>query len=227
MYKSRDRSELERDFIEAFHRLRRAGEAFDNGDGFEAASIASSVYVFVHDASRKQPSLMTMLGIKEGTRFFDSARAINPDNLLSEHPLVIIQLGGGHSGYAARKDTGNEGPLPPLAFSRWWEKAVLRDSKRRLFSRKNLITLFRNDRGGGHVSKQYQPRDGVPAEALAELANGDSDGWLFNDKGGTYRPLYHLAYASVRQIGWELEQTLTYNYNYLIKTPINRRITYK
>jgi len=207
MFISRDRSELERDFRDTFSRLVRGGAAFDEGHASEAAGIAAAVYVFVHEGGKRRPSLLTLLGLKSKLKFVDSARSINPKNLMTEHPLVMLENSGEKFRYFARRDL-NIAPNPPTSFSKWWEKSVLRDRQRREFSRKNLIHFFRHYRGGGHAGRQHEPQGDMPAQAFADLARVDPGNWMFQMDGQTFVAEYGADYASVRQIGWELEQSL-------------------
>jgi hypothetical protein len=145
--------ELQRDFVGAFERLVRAGKTFDEGHSTEAARIAAEVYLFVHDRGRSATSLLTHVG-RQNTNFMDTATPLNPKNLLAETPLVTMQMFSNGFAYVAIR---GDGPppiydLPPLPFSKWCGKPVLRDPKRRTYSRKNLVHHFRNTLGGGHVA---------------------------------------------------------------------------
>ncbi len=81
MFIERSPQELEDNFRHTFLRLVRAGEAFDEGNGYEAASIAALVYVLVHEGGKRSPSLLTMLGRKTSLEFIDSAAPLNPRNI--------------------------------------------------------------------------------------------------------------------------------------------------
>ncbi len=213
---ARQSQELEKDFAETFRRLVRAGAAFDEGHGYEAAGIAAIVYVFVHEGGKRSPSLLTLLGRKSDMQFIDSAAPLNPKNLATETPLVMMRAGSDGFVYQALKDQGPPLNLPPASFSKWWEKPVLRDPQRRRFSRKNLIHFYRHFRGGGHVGKQHEPQDNVPAQAFADMSATDPGAWVFNNGVQSFVPEYGADYASVRQIGWEIEQTLRYGCSDLI-----------
>jgi hypothetical protein len=68
--------------------------------------------------------------------------------------------------------------------------------------------VFRNKLGSGHVSKGYDRHGAAPASAFADLARGDAGGWLLINEQGGLPPEYGVHFATMRQIGWELEQTL-------------------
>jgi hypothetical protein len=208
VFVKRDRAELEREFKEAFLRLTTAGRNFDEGHGYEAAAVASAVYVFVHEGGKRSPSLLTLLDLKSGLLFVDSASPLNPRNYFTETPLVLMEVRSEGFTYKAIRDQGPPLNLPPLRFGKWWEKPVLRDRKRRAFSRKNLIHFFRHFRGGGHAGRQHEPQGELPAQAFSDMSLGDPGNWIFVNNGRELVPEYGADYASVRQIGWELEQTL-------------------
>lgn len=218
MFVPRNREELDRDFRDTFLRLVRAGANFDEGHEYEAAGIAAAVYVLVHEGGKRSPSLLTLLGKKAGLRFVDSATPLNPNNLLTEAPLTMTLVSQGNFRYVAIRNLGPPFNIPPAAFPNWWEKPVLRDVKRREFSRKNLIHFFRHSRGGGHVGRQHEPQDSVPAQAFSDMSLRDPAGWSFTNGTQTFVPEYGADYASVRQIGWEIEQTLRINCAGLIPT---------
>lgn len=207
MFVERSQQELARDFRDTFLRLVRAGEAFDEGHEYEAASIAALIYVLVHEGGKRSPSLLTMLGRKTSLKFVDSAAPLNPRNLLTETPLVMMEVSNNGFRYKARRDTG---PFEfiPCPFSKWWEKPVLRDPQRRVFSRKNLIHFFRHFRGGGHVGRRHEPQDTLPAQAFADMASRDPGNWFYNNGTKNLVPEYGADYASVRQVGWEVERTI-------------------
>ena len=204
----RKQGDLERNFEESFARLVRANESYDEGHFAEAITIASIVYVFVHEGGRRIPSLLSLLGRKDAMRFIDTAYEMNPANLLAlETPLIITHVKADDIELIPIKDTfiGN---LTPMAFSKWWEKAVLRDAERRLYSRKNLIHFFRHTLGGGHAGKNYESQDTLDSDAFEKLRNVYARAMKFEVNGVEVTPRYGPDYISVRQIGWELEQTL-------------------
>src|SRR6202040_1990913 len=145
--------ELAEDFRIAFRHLDAALARCAAGDLSEATHLAALVYMFVHDYGKSSVSLFTHVG-RKGAPFHDTAHALNPSNLLTESPLTGMQIGTSGAGALPLFAMSDGGPLPPkeVAFSRWWEVGVLRDNKRRIFSRKNLIFALRNRGGGGHVA---------------------------------------------------------------------------
>lgn len=200
--------DLQQSFRDCFDRLIRASESYDQGNFNDAMTIASIAYQLVHEGGKRSPSLLAMLGRKSGMRFVDTAHPLNPDNLMPmEHPLAFMQMSATGVELLPQKD-GYPLNLQPLPFHRWWENPVLRDDKRREFSRKNLIHFFRHTLGGGHVGKHFESQDQLGSEAFASLPNSYAHAYQinFNDQEQTLK--FGPDYVSVRQIGWELEQTL-------------------
>jgi len=82
---------------------------------------------------------------------------------------------------------------------------VLRDNKRRLFSRKNIIWHMRNGEGGGHV-------DPTIDEVFADMERNNSMGWRVRINDSVSSPEYSPIYSTTRQIAWEVQQTLHNNF---------------
>lgn len=212
-YIPKTQAEIGRDFAMGVERLVRAGHAYDAGLHAEALSIAALVYLFVHDHGKSAVSLLSLARRKETVAFRDTGAPLNPRNLLTEHPLALAETAGGSEGrYVCYRPTLGQSEIfvgdKELRFSSWWEATVLRSSQRHEFSRKNLIFFFRNKMGGGHVSEGYDQLEKVASAAFAALARSDAGGWLVPSSRRMLRPEYGVQLATVRQIGWELEQTL-------------------
>ena len=94
-------------------------------------------------------------------------------------------------------------------FRKWFNTDVLVSAGGRRLSRKNLIFYFRHEKSA-HSARSFSSRDGVPADALADLSRGDAGlGWRWIDRDGSKSvPAFGQEYATVRQIGWEVENTL-------------------
>jgi hypothetical protein len=213
---SRSPEDLSRSFEDNFTRLVNAGERFDAGQSVEAITVAGAVYVMVHEGGKRSPSVLTMLSRKNETRFRDSGRPIDPRNqIFFQAPLTQTVLGAGEISIQAAKDSDPSG-RPTLPFSKWWDGHVLRDHNGRLFSRKNLIHFFRHTLGGGHIGKEFEGQDQLSGEAFASLGGAYSKEFALNINGQSVEPKYGPEYATVRQIGWELEQTLRESFSDLI-----------
>ncbi|HTV72004.1 MAG TPA: hypothetical protein VMF90_26020, partial [Rhizobiaceae bacterium] len=143
------------------------------------------------------------LGLKAGLVMLSCRQGWSDTSLASQMPLVAIKMTSTGASYHPLLDNC---PIPPdrLKFSKWWEQPVLRDSEHRTISRKNLIFSLRNQDGGAHVDGELSDH------AYTAISRENGAGWLFGRPGGPGTPLDpgpHL--ATMRQIGWEVQQSLT------------------
>ena len=101
----------------------------------------------------------------------------------------------------------SEGLGAALAFDAWCGEVVLAFHGREDIRRNELVEFIRHVEGGGHVGARYEPRW---SGKMLGLMRGDYiDGHMELDGGPPVVPEPHApAYATVRQIGWEVEKTL-------------------
>ena len=212
--------EREREFRDAFSRLQRVNSSFDEGNIFETGAIASNVFSLVHDASKRQPSALTVVGRKTGLNFVDTVAPLNPNNLASDIPMAKMEVASEGFRYLPILDTGPSFlySQPNQPFQRWWNTPVIKSQGGQTYSRKNLIFHFRHERGG-HVGESYQSRDGQPAADFAALSRDNVGAWSYSDGTRKYVPEFGAEHATVRQIGWEVEQTLLRNCADLLEPP--------
>jgi hypothetical protein len=132
-------------------------------------------------------------------QFHDSAGELDPHNLLTECPLVMMQIGGGGPDYVPLLDGGPflSGLKP---FGLWWNQTVLRDDQRQLFSRKDIILSVANTDGGSHV-------DPTLSEAYHRLSRENSLAWTLGSPSGQ-RPAQNPVPAAIRQIAHETLKSL-------------------
>ena len=196
------RDELFRNFREVFDALQIASRAYDNGQMGAAPLLAGTIYTFVHDKGKRTRSLLSLVNRKD-ILFLNTARPINPKNLMTEMPLVMIKIAtDGSSGFVPRfGELPENNPVPEQEFRTWWNSSILRDKKKRELTRKNLISHVRNKEGGGHVDPSVEA-------TFAELNRNNSMGWEFGYGNKFFVPEYGPHYASVRQIAYELDQTI-------------------
>ncbi len=192
--------ELRKTFLHLYNGLQLSCDAYDKGFKGEAARLAASIYIFVHDHGKKTPSLLTLLN-RKGILFTNTAAPIDPDNLLSELPLVFTRASIAGIEYLPMCAGGPEVPPTEEKFSKWWDASVLRDNRRRILSRKNIVTTMRHQEGGGHVSRDLD-------ESFADLQRHNTAGWIAFRENKAFAPEYGPHYATVRQIAHELSETL-------------------
>lgn len=197
---AKTRGEIESNFRDAYQALRNSLKLYDEGHFAEVARIASSIYIFSYNHGKKTRSLLSLVDRKH-INFLDSARPLNPKNLLTEMPMVLIRVGTSGSVFLPKLSDGAVPYSSWVSYAKWWEGSVLRDSKRRVISRKNLVTAFRNTEGGGHVAPYFE-------KVFADLRRNNSMGWKVVKNGEETNPTYGPEYPTIWQIGWELEETL-------------------
>ena len=211
--------ELERSFVEAYERLVRAGRAFDAGHLSEAPDIAKEAMTFVYDPGQKSESILQHLGLKHNVGFVDSSKASALDSLpagsrMVSNEYLLVDALIGFSGMDYRPLLGTRTSLRTVTFAAWWEGTVLSRyvhspvEGRERISRGELIQHVRNEEGGAHVSARY--KRGTPADKMVRLMQGEYvDGYMELNGGSPVTAEAHApAYATLRQIGWELEETL-------------------
>nr|WP_321360904.1 hypothetical protein [uncultured Hyphomonas sp.] len=180
--------------------LESSGAAFDDGERWEAIRIATGVHTIVHDASKKNKSLLTHLGAKSRMKFLGSAEEINPNNLLPSHNLVHMKIGGEDAMYLPNLENFSRDHRW-LPFSKWWDEPIFSSGENKnLLSRKNLVFGLRNKDGGGHFDNKVHDEDYVYIS--------DRTLWVATDATGRNIELRDLELTSMRQIGWEVLETL-------------------
>ncbi len=195
---SRPRAELVEQLKIQRRALASSGDRYDIGEKWEALRLATAVYNLVHDGGRRSQSILTQLGVRAQLRFVSTSRE-NVRNLLPEMPLVIIKLGTEGVEYLPAKAEGSR-PTYNSQFPNWWTSEIVYRSGDIRVSRRQLIFALRNKDGGSHFDPEL-----------------DNDGYLEMSRVGAFMvsldgredaPLLGLEHATMRQISWELEETL-------------------
>lgn len=185
---------------------------FDKGDEWEAMRLAVSVYALAHDGGKKNVSILSRLGAKDTMQFIASGYEVNPRNKAACTGLVLIQLRVGSSDskptrYRPRLGVGLN-PLRRVSFKEWWDRDVIfqtgRDVRpKKSLSRKRLVFGLRNKEGGG---SHYDP----VLEDPGYISASRSPVWKAHSGDREY-PLLGLELASMRQVAWEVLETLKEN----------------
>lgn len=187
--------------------LRAVGGGFDDGTPVLALPLAVTIRTLVHNTQRSA-ALLAQLNELDELRFVDTALYIDPGNLMDTWGVVLMEIeaGGGARWIAP---LGGELLSParirePVPFRKWWTTPMM-TSKRdgRAWSRRDLVLFLANKEGAAHVDPY------APDETLRALEEDNSWGWTTTDpivgdsamRNGPIRP-------SIRQIAWELEQTI-------------------
>lgn len=183
--------------------LRASGASFDNGNKWEAIRLAACTYVLVHDGGKRNRSILTQLGVRGQIRFISTGQ-LQPNNLLSDTPLVHMRLQSHSAEYFAPLAEALQHRPIKMQFPQWWEDPIIKDQRGRTLSRKNLVHSLRDQEGGGHFDEH------LTDETYIGIAKNNSVGWLITNETTAARPIDpgpHL--ATMRQLAWEIEFSIT------------------
>jgi hypothetical protein len=199
----RPKQELRQELIEQLQLLQDSCRAYDSGLEPAGKHIALSIRVLVHHHGQSQ-ALMEQLGLRD-CRFIDSAGPLKPRNLLPEHNLLALRM----RTYADGKGRGRYIPAgdPPrpkcvVRFQDWWNQPVMKDRKGRKFSRRELVLHVADTDGGAHVDPELN-------EAYMELSRQNSLDWTFHSGDTATGVEGRPELAAMRQIAYELLQTIS------------------
>lgn len=213
----RTASEMIQKFNEQITLLLNHCAQYDAGKLFYAYPISTVLRVLLKDSSKKCTSLLTALGIKERLKFMDTSfpkGCIAGWEINDAHNLTVME----HSIYAgltSKTLTGSgddvrvslrplfQHPNQPqprwIDFDSWYNQEVLNDGTHKM-SRKNIIENFAEKEGGCHVDPESTPEQAtfVQPTSLQIQING-----CIMD----FNPA--PVYVSLRQIAWEVLESLT------------------
>src|SRR5262249_55095782 len=91
---SRTRGQLVSALNNQLKAIKASSAAFDEGEAWEATRLAVAVYVILYDGKGRTVSLLSQLGIKEKIPFVSTSVPANPNGLVAEMPLVIVECTG-------------------------------------------------------------------------------------------------------------------------------------
>jgi hypothetical protein len=197
----RPKDELKRELIEQLQLLKHSCAAFDRGLEAVGKHIALTIRLLIHERGQSR-ALLDQLALRPAY-FLDSAGPFRPENLVTEMNLVSIQM---RTGFAPRYRpliSGGERPLPmrQVRFADWWNNPVLRDIKKRTFSRRELVLHVADTDGGAHVDPELD-------EAYMAISRDNSLGWVFTDGDVTKALEGRPELACMRQIAHEILSTV-------------------
>jgi hypothetical protein len=190
----------------------RSCSTFDSGDEDEAVRIAAALRILVHDTSRSN-SLLKLLRVKDQLEFIDSSLPIDPQPTGAKKDgktIMIVQgLPGLVSISVTKQGTKFVAPLSlrkhskgMIRFNEWWNEKNIPGHESSRYSRKWLVTNLANKEGGSHVdseiNKGYKDLRSSSL-GMTVVANG-IEGFINSS-----------ADVSIRQIAWEIIETLKHN----------------
>ena len=180
--------------------LSSSAQSYYNGYETEAIRMAVAIRILLHD-TRQSKSLLGQLN-KKNILFYDTARDLDPRNVLTDIGMAIIKLSSKGAEYIAGLDD-----IPPellnkkIPFENWWNKVVIRDKPRNEFTRKELVLFVANQDGGAHIDQSLDKK-------YALLSRFNSMAWKLV-KGGIESPLKNRPeLVCIRQMTHEVLRTL-------------------
>lgn len=175
--------------------------AFDAGDQWEAERLATTVFTLFHDGGPIF-SLLSQLGVKFDLKYVSSGRMPIglPPAAVASPPLLTIRLGKSGGGFQAKLGDGPPPLYRHVSFEDWWKNEMI--YQERAFgelNRSRLVYAIRHQDGGGHVGD-------LTDEVYIHLKKGA--GWEIVHRDGRTESVSNLVAASMRQIAWEVTETL-------------------
>jgi hypothetical protein len=195
---SRDRSELVALLAEQRAALAASCESFDKGNSWEAPRLATAVFNLVHDGGSIK-SLLTQLGLRASLRFISSGRFEKAPNLISSSPPLVLMHIGQNGAKFLPKLSELHGRQKIVQFETWWSKETIFGNTSLSLTRRNLVFSLRHQDGGSHIGA-------LTDTAYMSLKAGD--GWFGGRGNSPPKPLDGGAAATMRQVAWELTETL-------------------
>lgn len=222
--------ELWAHLIEQYDFLRSHAAAFDAGQPHFAKPLATTLRVLLHHNPRSDShALLAQLGVVPAPMLFlDSGGEVNPANRVVSSQLVGMKLGGGKADYVAPLDQGPASMPPerrwrhPSSYGlsqpgewhthkRWWLSfAIFKDDAGETFTRADIVRAVANSDGGAHVDRSLK-------DAYDRLTRSNSLGWILHTNTGEH-PLGNPVLPTIRQIAWEVEQSLLRQFPQLRQT---------
>jgi hypothetical protein len=177
-------------------------------DEIEALRIATTIRVLVHDTPRSS-SLLGQMKLKNSIKFLDSAIPTHPVPAAEANVDLVYY---GPPGLVAIRSYSMGGKFIPLfseikhkpsyiLFDNWWETPCIPQYNGSKYSRAALVDMLANKEGGAHV-------DPAVNEAYREYIKNSPFGSSFYVEGVDLGFTDNAAYASMRQVGWELLESL-------------------
>lgn len=230
--------------IEQLAFLDASASSYDSGHDSEAKRLATTIRLLVYHSGRSPSrSLLSHMGVRDRLPWTDTAAGrIREAVLTIGSGLCISELQLEGSGTAHFKaplgDLPPERIHPSAAFVDWWNDPVLEDADGTDYSRGSLVLWVANKDGGAHVDAELPPgylaltREnaiGLTSEP-GDQPNSTVLGFgIQTSAGGLSRarvqgtPLENsLVLAHIRQIAWELRDTLSRHLVLDVATPFVR-----
>ncbi len=199
----RDPAEFREQLVVQIRHLRRSADEYDAGDESEAQRLAVTIRNLVHDKSGST-SLLAHLGAKSTLHYVDTRPqmppGLPPGAIMLHAGLVMVRFGANGSRFVPTLD-GREQTL--VDFDVWWSNPFVTDSHGTAFARSDFVMSLANQDGGAHI-------DASLGAKWAALTRTGSLGVQLSDGDGEMQHFgLSLGLATVRQIAYELDQTIS------------------
>lgn len=199
----RPRVELVELLAEQRYVLAASCESYDKGNTWEAPRLATTVFTLLHDGG-SITSLITQLGLRAPLRFISSARVVeDPPGVKSfgSPPLLKMEMRAETGArFVPRFAEAHSSGRLELQFPTWWQKEIIyKDERSGNLSRRRLVFALRHQDGGGHIGE-------LTDKSYVQFKGGG--GWFGGFGGGPPAPMKDAIPATMRQIAWEVTETL-------------------
>lgn len=193
---------IEEEFRAQLKFLKASCDAYDAGDRDEFRRIALAVRILVYDHGQAK-SVAGQLGLKS-KQFRAFSPPVDPRNLISETPLVMMRMGPEGATYLPCLDQGSSGART-VSFEDWWGEEAFRSPGGVSMARSGFILHTANQAGGAHVDSELD-------EEFHKIAKKNEAGWVVlsgaPENPTSEKPMEDLEKAYVRHIGFEVLQAL-------------------
>jgi len=194
-------NELEIHLKEQISFLEASANSFDTGAEEEAKRLAVAIRILVHDTTSSHSLLGQM---RKKIEFFDTAKDLDPNNMLAHGGLITILTGPYQSRYIPMLDNFPPKSVKLIDFESWWNKPVFVDKQGQKLTRKDLILTAANQDGGAHVDPSLD-------KTYANLSRNGLG--LIVNHGTGEKIMDKPERVAIRQIAHEVLKTLKPGYN--------------
>lgn len=196
---NRPREELVRLFNGHKKALIASCAGFDAGEDWEAERLATTVFTLVFDGPPIY-SLLSQLDVLDSLKFVSSGRMQAPPGFPAPTVAMPSLLMTSSGRFLPKLGRGPPPLYRNVSFEDWWTNELIYQEKASgQLNRKRLVFALRHQDGGGHVGD-------LTDNIYVHLKGGA--GWQVRHKDGSTEPVSNLVATSMRQIAWEVLETL-------------------
>lgn len=205
--------DLEVQYQDHLRFLEKSCREYDEGDFSEAKRMAVSLRVLLHN-TKNSKSLFSQLKMDDFL-FWSSGDLYTPSNLLSSFPLCTISITAKEVLFHPLL-SGNSTRTFYLRFDDWWNEIIF-DDKNSFLTRRDIILYVADKDGGAHV-------DPILDEIYADLVKRNFLNFSVSNNGFELTPRNNPAFAALRQISFELLQSVKINNQKCIQKAYPKRL---